>query len=58
MTIQCNLDLVTPYLVTNLDLVTVLQKTRPDQKTLNWSKMPLLILNPIPYFNFGGHVLI
>ena len=25
--IQCNPDLVTPYLVTNLDLVTILQKT-------------------------------
>ena len=25
--VQCNLDLVTPYLVTNLDLVTILQKT-------------------------------
>ena len=24
--IQCNLDLVTPYLVTNPDLVTILQK--------------------------------
>ena len=27
MTIQCTLDLVTTYLVTNLDLVTILQKT-------------------------------
>ena len=25
--VQCNPDLVTPYLVTNLDLVTILQKT-------------------------------
>ena len=27
MTVQCTLDLVTSYLVTNLDLVTILQKT-------------------------------
>ena len=27
LTVQCNPDLVTPYLVTNPDLVTILQKT-------------------------------
>ena len=35
--IQCNLDLVTPYLLTNRDLVTILQKTILVHKNFSFS---------------------